>query len=110
VKKKTNKVLRALQGLFDRARRKRKVKVKHVKKIIVVLERRERAIIKRLESEKVKSKIKQLSNELDIIKAQRQKRKKLAQGLAGEKEIATRFCGSLSGSVLFMAVNLMDWY
>ena len=84
-KKKTNKVLRVLQELFDRAQRKRKVKVKHVTAIIAKLKKRERTIEKRLESEKIKSKIKQLTNELDVIQAQRHKGKILLKDLREKK-------------------------
>lgn len=85
-KKKTNKVLRVLQGLFDRAQKKRKVKVKHVETIVANLKKRERTIKKRLESEKIKSKIKQLNNELDVIKAQRHKGKVLLKDLQEKKK------------------------
>lgn len=85
-KKKTNKVLRALQGLFDRAQRKRKVKIKHVKGIVADLKKRERTIKNRLETEQIKSKIKQLTNELEVIHAQRQKGKILLKDLREQKK------------------------
>lgn len=83
-RKKTNKILRVLQGLFKRAQS--KVKVKHVQDIVASLKKRERTIKKRLESEKSKSKIKQLTNELDVIEAQRQKGKVLLKNLQEKKK------------------------
>ncbi len=77
--------MQVLQGLFDRAQKKRKVKLKHVEEIITKLKKRERTINKRLESEKLKSKIKQLTNELDVIRAQRHKGKALLKDLREKK-------------------------
>jgi hypothetical protein len=85
-KKKINKVIENLNALFDRAERKRKVKLKHVRAVIGDLKQREVTIKKHLESEKSKSKIKQLTNELEVIRTQRKKGKVLLKDLQEQKK------------------------
>ena len=80
-KKKIREALGKLNNLFDRAERDRKVKLKHVKVVIDTLKQREAKIKKHLENETQESKIQQLTSELEVINAQRQKGKVLLMEL-----------------------------